>query len=431
MRRIDSASAVSGCMVCSGEGPHEARSLRIIKPFKLDEVRGADTASACTAWHGDRGQGLWPPEGPHRNLSRRRICRELPAQDPRSRSRSTPPIWSTRPSTAIGNAAKTGQIGDGKIFVTVARTTRCASAPARPTLTRSDSVTSNRKRLPGRARMTVTATSPPCARHRHAAQASIATPAFAHGGAAIQDRRRRHRLDDRRHRAGADDDASGAGAVLSRHGAQEERAGHHGAEPLGAGAWSPCCGSWSATASPSSATARCWARSSARSLHGIGMDTISPLAKTIPESLFMLYQMTFAIITVALVGRLGRRPHALLGISVVLRRLWLLRGLCADRPLGVGRRLPGRGRRARFRRRPRGAPQRRHRRPRRLRACSASAAAMAADNLAPFDLSLAVIGTGLLWVGWFGFNGGSALGASTARRLRHPRRRISRPARAC
>ena len=34
------------------------------------------------------------------------------------------------------------------------------------------------------------------------------------------------------------------------------------------------------------------------------------------------------------------------------------------------------------------------------------------DNLSPFDLSLAVIGTGLLWVGWFGFNGGSALGAN-------------------
>jgi ammonium transporter, Amt family len=31
------------------------------------------------------------------------------------------------------------------------------------------------------------------------------------------------------------------------------------------------------------------------------------------------------------------------------------------------------------------------------------------ENLSPFDLSLAVIGTGLLWVGWFGFNGGSAL----------------------
>jgi Amt family ammonium transporter len=35
------------------------------------------------------------------------------------------------------------------------------------------------------------------------------------------------------------------------------------------------------------------------------------------------------------------------------------------------------------------------------------------ENLAPFDLSLAVVGTGLLWVGWFGFNGGSALGAGS------------------
>jgi Amt family ammonium transporter len=34
------------------------------------------------------------------------------------------------------------------------------------------------------------------------------------------------------------------------------------------------------------------------------------------------------------------------------------------------------------------------------------------ENLSPFDLSLAVIGTGLLWVGWFGFNGGSALAAN-------------------
>ena len=35
------------------------------------------------------------------------------------------------------------------------------------------------------------------------------------------------------------------------------------------------------------------------------------------------------------------------------------------------------------------------------------------ENLAPFDLSLAVVGTGLLWVGWFGFNGGSALAAGS------------------
>src|SRR3954471_9296699 len=32
-------------------------------------------------------------------------------------------------------------------------------------------------------------------------------------------------------------------------------------------------------------------------LRGIGMDTVSPFAKTIPESLFIIYQMTFAVIT--------------------------------------------------------------------------------------------------------------------------------------
>jgi Amt family ammonium transporter len=34
------------------------------------------------------------------------------------------------------------------------------------------------------------------------------------------------------------------------------------------------------------------------------------------------------------------------------------------------------------------------------------------ENMAPYNLSYAVIGAALLWVGWFGFNGGSALGAS-------------------
>ena len=33
------------------------------------------------------------------------------------------------------------------------------------------------------------------------------------------------------------------------------------------------------------------------------------------------------------------------------------------------------------------------------------------DNMAPYNLGLAVIGAGLLWVGWFGFNAGSAVGA--------------------
>lgn len=33
---------------------------------------------------------------------------------------------------------------------------------------------------------------------------------------------------------------------------------------------------------------------------------------------------------------------------------------------------------------------------------------------APANLALTLIGTGLVWVGWFGFNGGSALGANAA-----------------
>src|SRR5579872_3107110 len=37
-------------------------------------------------------------------------------------------------------------------------------------------------------------------------------------------------------------------------------------------------------------------------LVGLAMDSVHPAARTIPEALFMLYQMTFAIITVALVA---------------------------------------------------------------------------------------------------------------------------------
>jgi Amt family ammonium transporter len=44
------------------------------------------------------------------------------------------------------------------------------------------------------------------------------------------------------------------------------------------------------------------------------------------------------------------------------------------------------------------------------RCCDGPRRGYGTENLSPYDLSLAVIGTGLLWVGWFGFNGGSALG---------------------
>jgi len=145
-------------------------------------------------------------------------------------------------------------------------------------------------------------------------------------------------------------------------------------------------------------------------LSGMGLDAVSPWAKTIPEALFMIYQMTFAVITVALVsGSVADRMR--FSAFLWFAALWLIvvyvpishwvwgggflaaaglidfaggtvvhinagvAGLVGALVLGARR---GYG----------------------------------SENLAPYDLSLAVIGTGLLWVGWFGFNGGSALGAN-------------------
>lgn len=146
-------------------------------------------------------------------------------------------------------------------------------------------------------------------------------------------------------------------------------------------------------------------------LLGIGMETTSPLAKTIPESLFMIYQMTFAIITVALVaGSVADRMRysAFLWFAAG----WLLivyvpiaHWVWGGGFLGAAGILDFAG----------GTVVH-------LNAGIAglvSAYVVGArrgygtDNLAPYDLSMAVIGTGLLWVGWFGFNGGSALGANS------------------
>jgi Amt family ammonium transporter len=146
-------------------------------------------------------------------------------------------------------------------------------------------------------------------------------------------------------------------------------------------------------------------------LHGMAMDAVSPLAKTIPESLFMLYQMTFAIITVALVaGSVAERMRfsaflwfgaGWLLVCYVPLAHWVWGGGF----LGAAGLLDFAG----------GTVVH-------LNAGVAGLVAAAVlgkrrgygtENLAPYDLSLAVIGTGLLWVGWFGFNGGSALAAGS------------------
>jgi Amt family ammonium transporter len=149
-------------------------------------------------------------------------------------------------------------------------------------------------------------------------------------------------------------------------------------------------------------------------LAGIGMDTVAPSTK-IPEMLFMIYQMTFAVITVALVaGSVADRMR--FSAFVWFAVLWLMfiyvpiaHWIWGGGFLTVGPNKPGVLDFA-------GGT---------VVHLNAGVAGLVAalvigkrygygtDNFAPFDLSLAVIGTGLLWVGWFGFNGGSALGANS------------------
>ena len=144
--------------------------------------------------------------------------------------------------------------------------------------------------------------------------------------------------------------------------------------------------------------------------YSLAAGTDSAVATTIPETVFLMFQMTFAIITPALIaGAFADRMKfsalcvftvlwSLLVYSPVAHWVWAPTGwifalgaadfaggtvvhinagvaglVCA---LVLGKRL-GYGQ----------------------------------DNMAPFNLGLAVIGAALLWVGWFGFNAGSALTA--------------------
>ncbi len=145
-------------------------------------------------------------------------------------------------------------------------------------------------------------------------------------------------------------------------------------------------------------------------LRGMTMDSISPLAKTIPESLFMIYQMTFAVITVALVaGSVADRLR--FSAFLLFCVLWLFlvyvpiaHWVWGNGFLGTYGTIDFAGGRVVH-----------------LNAGVAGLVSAlvigkrrgyGSENLAPYDLTLAVVGTGLLWVGWFGFNGGSALGAN-------------------
>ncbi len=142
-------------------------------------------------------------------------------------------------------------------------------------------------------------------------------------------------------------------------------------------------------------------------LNGVAFDALSG---TIPESLFVIFQMTFAIITVAILsGSIAdRMKYSAFMVFIAVWVLvvyapithwvwaadgWLFKAGALDFAGGtvvhinsgvaglvaaymLGKRI-GLGR----------------------------------ESMAPHNLTLTVVGASLLWVGWFGFNGGSALGA--------------------
>lgn len=142
-------------------------------------------------------------------------------------------------------------------------------------------------------------------------------------------------------------------------------------------------------------------------LSGITTDALSG---TIPEILFVIFQMTFAIITVAIIsGSIAERMK--FGAFVAFITLWVIivyapitHWVWGGGWLGSDGALDFAGGTV-------------------VHINSGVAGLVAAymlgkrmglgkESMAPHNLTLTVIGASLLWVGWFGFNGGSALGAN-------------------
>ncbi len=148
----------------------------------------------------------------------------------------------------------------------------------------------------------------------------------------------------------------------------------------------------------------------------LGAGSANPTQTTIPETVYMMFQMTFAIITPALIaGAFADRMR--FSAMCVFMVLW---SLCVYAPIahwvwsatgwlgGGAFGLPGAADFA-------GGTV--------VHINAGIAGLMCAlvlgrrvgygqDNMAPYDVSYAVIGASLLWVGWFGFNAGSAVGAN-------------------
>ncbi len=143
----------------------------------------------------------------------------------------------------------------------------------------------------------------------------------------------------------------------------------------------------------------------------MGLGSSNPTVMTIPESVYMMFQMTFAIITPALIAGAfaDRMKFSAMCIFMVLWSLVVYAPIAhwVWSPIGwVGAfgAIDFAGGTV-------------------VHINAGIAGLMCAlvlgkrqgyghDDMAPFNLTYAVIGASLLWVGWFGFNAGSATGAN-------------------
>src|SRR6185312_4871386 len=142
----------------------------------------------------------------------------------------------------------------------------------------------------------------------------------------------------------------------------------------------------------------------------MGLNTTSMLAPTIPESVYMFFQMTFAIITPALIaGALADRMK--FSAFMWFMSLWLLFVYCPIAHwvwgggwLGTLGALDYAG----------GTVVHLNAGTAGLITCLVlgKRVGYGTENMAPHNLVLSVIGASLLWVGWFGFNAGSAVAAN-------------------
>jgi len=140
------------------------------------------------------------------------------------------------------------------------------------------------------------------------------------------------------------------------------------------------------------------------------LNAVNPLAATIPESVYMFFQMTFAIITPALIaGALADRMK--FSAFMWFMSLWLLFVYCPIAHwvwgggwLGAMGALDYAG----------GTVVHLNAGTAALITCLVlgKRKGLGIENMAPHNLVLSVIGASLLWVGWFGFNAGSAVTAN-------------------